>query len=179
MTFTVNLGRWRSRVQISTAPSFQRPERTLFAQRGLILANRRMTHARSNPRRSDMAFVLASSYHRLLDVTVHLACLPVLGFDGNRKVGLGLEMGKGCLLGRACSLHSLRRSFRGSARTPSALAVGVLLHGINANSFLGLSKNNAFGSPKVYASVALVGFGAVSAIPLCSPLADRSHSHVL
>jgi hypothetical protein len=46
------------------------------------------------------------------------------------------------------------------------LAVGVLFHGINANSFLGLSKKNPFGSPRAYASVALVGFGAMSVILL-------------
>ena len=52
-------------------------------------------------------------------------------------------------------------------RTPEllpVLAVGVLFHAMNANSFLGLSKKNPFGSPTAYATVALVGFGAMSAI---------------
>jgi len=35
-------------------------------------------------------FVLASSSHWFLDTVVHLADLPLLGFDGDRKVGLGL-----------------------------------------------------------------------------------------
>lgn len=96
---------------------------------------------------------------------MHLADLPVLGFNGDRKVGLGLwKWGRVAFLTELVLYLLFAVIF---VRTPEllpVLAVGVLFHGINANSFLGLSKNNPFGSPNVYAGVALVGFGAVSAI---------------
>jgi len=113
------------------------------------------------------AFVLASSSHWLLDTVVHLGDLPVLGFDGDRKVGLGLwKWGRVAFLTELVLFILFAVAFVGTSELLPVLGVGVLFHGINANSFLGLSKKNPFGSPKAYASVALVGFGAISAILL-------------
>ena len=113
------------------------------------------------------AFVLASSSHWLLDTVVHLGDLPVLGFDGDRKVGLGLwKWGRVAFLTELVLFILFAVVFVGTSELLPVLGVGVLFHGINANSFLGLSKKNPFGSPKAYASVALVGFGAMSAILL-------------
>jgi len=113
------------------------------------------------------AFVLASSSHWLLDTVVHLGDLPVLGFDGDRKVGLGLwKWGRAAFLTELVLFILFAVAFVGTSELLPVLGVGVLFHGINANSFLGLSKKNPFGSPKAYASVALVGFGAMSAILL-------------
>ena len=113
------------------------------------------------------AFVLASSSHWLLDTVVHLGDLPVLGFDGDRKVGLGLwKWGRVAFLTELVLFILFAVAFVGTSELLPVLGVGVLFHGINANSFLGLSKKNPFGSPKAYASVALVGFGAMSAILL-------------
>ena len=113
------------------------------------------------------AFVLASSSHWLLDTVVHLGDLPVLGFDSDRKVGLGLwKWGRVAFLTELVLFILFAVAFVGTSELLPVLGVGVLFHGINANSFLGLSKKNPFGSPKAYASVALVGFGAMSAILL-------------
>jgi len=110
-------------------------------------------------------FVIASSSHWLLDTVVHLPDLPVLGFDGDRKVGLGLwKWGRAAFLAELLFFILFAVVFVGTTELPRVLAVGILFHGINANSFLGLSKKNPFGSPTAYASVALVGFGAMSAI---------------
>jgi len=114
-----------------------------------------------------LVFVLASSSHWLLDTVVHLADLPVLGFDGDRKVGLGLwKWGRVAFLTELTLFILFAVVFVRMSELLPVIAVGVLFHGINANSFLGLSSKNPFGSPKTYAGVALLGFGAMSAILL-------------
>jgi len=40
----------------------------------------------------------------------------------------------------------------------------VIFHLLNANSFLGFSKKNPFGSPDAFAGAALFGFGAPTAV---------------
>lgn len=52
---------------------------------------------------------------------------------------------------------------KSSALLP-VLAVGLVFHGINANSFIGFNKKNLFGSSRTYAIGALVRFAAASAI---------------
>jgi len=112
-------------------------------------------------------FVLASSSHWLLDTVVHLADLPVLGFDGDRKVGFGLwKWGRVAFLAELVLYVLFAVVFVKTSELLPVVAVGVLFHGINANSFLGLSRKNPFGSPRTYASVALVGFGVMSTILL-------------
>ena len=48
--------------------------------------------------------------------------------------------------------------FVGMQHLPAVLIVGVVFHPINANSFLGASRRNPFGTPNVYAAPAMLGF---------------------
>jgi hypothetical protein len=108
-----------------------------------------------------VVFVAASISHWLLDTIVHLPDLPVLGFDGDRKVGLGLWRN-----GRLAffveygffAIGTLLYVARGSWLY--VLAVGLLLHLFNLNSFFGLTKKNPIRSGRAYAVFALVGFAA-------------------
>ena len=110
-------------------------------------------------------FVLASASHWILDTVVHLPDLPVLGFDGDRKVGLGLwKWGRAAFLVELGLFVAFAIAFVRAPSLVPVLAVGVIFHGINANSFLGVSKRNPFGSSNAYAGVALIGFSALSAI---------------
>ena len=107
-----------------------------------------------------LVFVLGSASHWLLDVVVHLGDLPVLGFNGDRKVGFGLwKWGKTAfafefLFYAAAAVVLLPTSF-----VPGALVLGAVFHAVNANTFLGLTKKNPFdSSSSAYAAVTLVGF---------------------
>jgi hypothetical protein len=109
-------------------------------------------------------FVVASASHWLLDTVVHLADLPILGFDGDRKVGLGLwKWGRTAFFVELLFFGVFAVIFVGAASLPVVLLIGVVFHAINANSFFGFSKRNPFGSSNAYAAAALVGFALVSA----------------
>lgn len=110
-------------------------------------------------------FMLASASHWVLDIVVHLPDLPVLGFDGDRKVGLGLwKWGRMAFLVELALFVSSAIVFVGPHALLPILIVGLIVHGINANSFFGWSKTNPFGTPALYAAAALSGFVAVSTI---------------
>jgi hypothetical protein len=109
-------------------------------------------------------FVMASASHWLLDTVVHLQDLPILGFDGDRKVGLGLwRWGRATFFVELFFFAIFAAIFVGTASLPAVLIIGVVFHAINANSFFGFSKMNPFGSSNAYAAAALLGFGLVSA----------------
>jgi len=110
-------------------------------------------------------FVLACASHWVLDTVVHLSDLPILGFDGDRKVGLGLwRWGKAAFLVELGLFVLFAVAFVKSSALLPILAVGVVFHGINANSFIGFSRRNPFPTPSAYAGVALLGFAALSVI---------------
>lgn len=110
-------------------------------------------------------FALASSSHWILDTVVHLPDLSVLGFDGDRKVGLGLwKRGRTAFLTELVLFVISAVLFVRIPALIPVLVVGLLFHGINANSFFGSSKKNLFGTPRLFATVALIGFAAISAI---------------
>jgi hypothetical protein len=109
-------------------------------------------------------FVMASASHWFLDTVVHLPDLPVLGFDGDKKVGLGLwNWGRAAFFAELFFFVIFAVIFVGAASLSAVLLVGVVFHAINANSFFGFSKRNPFGSSNYYAAAALLGFALVSA----------------
>jgi hypothetical protein len=110
-------------------------------------------------------FVVGSASHWLLDTVVHLRDLPVLGFDGDRKVGLGLwKRGVVAFFVELFTFVAFAVLFVGPSSLWVVLTVGVVFHATNANSFFGSRRKSLFGSPTLYAGAALVGFAAVSAI---------------
>ena len=110
-------------------------------------------------------FVLASASHWLLDLVVHLPDLPVLGFDGDKKVGLGLwKWGKTAFVAELSFFAAFALSFVSWAALPWVLIIGLVFHVINANSFLGISTRNPFGSPVVFAVANLLGFGVIAGL---------------
>jgi len=110
-------------------------------------------------------FVMASASHWVLDTVVHLGDLPVLGFDGDRKVGLGLwRWGRAAFLVELLFFVSSAVLFVRGVPLLEVLAAGLVFHLVNANSFLGFSKKNPFASPRAFAVAALFGFGALTAV---------------
>ena len=110
-------------------------------------------------------FAIASASHWVLDMVVHLSDLPVLGFDGDRKVGLGLwKWGKTAFAVEFVIFALSTVLFVKAAALIPVLVVGVVFHGINANSFIGFRKKNPFPTSNAYAAAALTGFVALSAI---------------
>jgi hypothetical protein len=108
-------------------------------------------------------FVLASVSHWLLDVVVHLPDLPVLGFDGDRKVGYGLwRWGRAAFIVELGLFLICAWAFVPASGLLWVLALGLAFHLVNANSFLGFNKSNPFASPNAYAGAALFGFGAMT-----------------
>ncbi len=110
-------------------------------------------------------FVAGSASHWLLDTVVHLKDLPVLGFNGDTKVGLGLWR-----RGRLAFVVEYAFYAIVSALTLSgfsiiyALIIGGIFHSINANSFFGSSKKNPIKSSNAYAGLALFGFTAFALV---------------
>ena len=111
-------------------------------------------------------FVFASASHWALDTLVHLHDLPVLGFDGDRKVGLGLwRRGSIAFVLELALFVIFAAAFvRPLSVLLPVMAVGLVFHATNANSFIGFSRKNPFPTPNAYAGVALAGFAAMSAL---------------
>ncbi len=110
-------------------------------------------------------FVLGSASHWILDTVVHLKDLPILGFDGDTKVGAGLWRRPLLAFIVEYAFYAMVCAFALSgASLFSALVIGGVFHGINANSFLGLSKKNTVKSSNAYAGLALFGFGAFTIV---------------
>jgi hypothetical protein len=108
-----------------------------------------------------LVFVLGSISHWVLDTIVHLRDLPVLGFDGDTKVGAGL-WGRGPLAFIVEFVFYVIVSALVLSGTALllALVVGVVFHMINLPSFFSTSKKNTVKTSNGYAGLALLGFGA-------------------
>ena len=112
-----------------------------------------------------IVFWLAAVSHWFLDVVVHQPDLPVLGIGTNdRKLGAGLwQYPKTAFI-----LEYLFFAVIILATAPHPIWLGVLgggllLHLLNANSFLGLTRINPVGTPARLANATLVGyFGAIA-----------------
>ncbi|MDG7016699.1 MAG: hypothetical protein JRM82_04910, partial [Nitrososphaerota archaeon] len=95
-----------------------------------------------------VVFVLGSASHWALDVVVHNKDLPILGFNGDRTMGFGLwRWGR-----TAFVVEFVFYVTSVVLLAPPSMELGVLLlggvfHLFNANSFLGFTKTNPFGSP--------------------------------
>jgi hypothetical protein len=108
-----------------------------------------------------IVFVMASASHWILDSVVHLKDLPVLGFGKDRKAGLGLWRWGGIAFTVELLFYALVTILVMPERyVPPLLALGIVFHLINANSFFGFSRKNPTTSPRAYALLALVGFVA-------------------
>ncbi len=108
-----------------------------------------------------LVFVAASASHWLLDTIVHLRDLPILGFDGDRKVGFGLwRHGSVALVVEYVFFAIGTLLFVPRQSWAYVFVAGLILHMINLNSFIGFTKKNPIPSGKAYAALAFVGFGA-------------------
>jgi hypothetical protein len=106
-------------------------------------------------------FALGSASHWLLDTVVHLKDLPVLGFDGDAKVGFGLwKRGAVAFIAEIIFYVAVSAIALSGLSLLYALVLGAIFHGINVNSFLGKGRKNAVKSSNAYAGLALAGFGA-------------------
>jgi len=106
-------------------------------------------------------FVAGSASHWLLDTVVHLKDLPVLGFDGDRKVGAGLWK-RGPLAYVVEYVFYVIISVFALSGYPLvfALLLGTIFHGFNFSSFFGPARKNSVKSSNGYAGLALLGFGS-------------------
>jgi hypothetical protein len=112
-----------------------------------------------------LVFVLASASHWALDIVVHLKDIPVLGFDGDRKLGFGLWRWGGFAFFVELAIYViLAAAFISGVTLVYVLIVGIVFHLINANSFFGFTKKNPFRTPNRYAGVALFGFVAMTVV---------------
>jgi hypothetical protein len=110
-------------------------------------------------------FVAGSASHWLLDTVVHLKDLPVLGFDGDRKVGAGL-WGRGPLAFVVEYVFYAIVTVFALSGLPLvyALIMGAVFHAINLPSFFGSNRKNNIKSSNAYAVLALIGFGSYTVI---------------
>jgi len=106
-------------------------------------------------------FLIAALSHWLLDTLMHLPDLPILGFGRDKKIGLALwnhlpfAFVFEYVFFAACTLL-----FTPSTKWVLLLIGGLAFHALNANSFFGLTKKNPTSTANLYATLALVGFGA-------------------
>jgi hypothetical protein len=106
-------------------------------------------------------FVAGSASHWLLDTVVHLKDLPVLGFDGDRKVGAGLWRRGPLAFVVEFVFYAVVTVFVLSGLTiVYALIMGAVFHAINLPSFFGSNRKNSIKSSNGYAGLALLGFGS-------------------
>ena len=110
-------------------------------------------------------FVAGSASHWLLDTVVHLKDLPVLGFDGDRKVGAGLWKRGPLAFVVEYVFYTIVTLFALSGFSlVYALTLGIVFHAINLPSFFGSNRKNSVKSSDAYAALALIGFGAFTLI---------------
>ena len=110
-------------------------------------------------------FVAGSASHWLLDTVVHLKDLPVLGFDGDRKVGAGLWKRGPLAFVVEYVLYAIVTLFALSGFSlVYALILGGVFHAINLPSFFGANRKNSVKSSNSYAVLALIGFGSFTVI---------------
>ena len=110
-------------------------------------------------------FVAGSASHWLLDTVVHLKDLPVLGFDGDRKVGAGLWRRGPLAFVVEFVFYAITTLFALSGFSlVYALILGGVFHSINLPSFFGSNRKNSVKSSNAYAALALIGFGSFTVI---------------
>ena len=112
-----------------------------------------------------IVFWIAAVSHWLLDVVVHQQDLPVVGIGAHdRKLGAGLWR----YPKTAFILEYLFFAIVILATAPHSIWLGVLgggllLHLLNANSFLGLTRTNPLGTPARLSTITLIGYlGAIA-----------------
>ena len=106
-------------------------------------------------------FVLGSASHWILDTVVHLRDLPVLGFDGDTKVGAGLwkKGGLAAIIEYVFYVVVCALVLSGVTLV-YALIIGTIFHAINLPSFISSSRKNMVKTSNGFAALALIGFGA-------------------
>jgi len=110
-------------------------------------------------------FVAGSASHWLLDTVVHLKDLPILGFDGDRKVGAGLWKRGPLAFAVEYAFYVIVSLFALSGiAIVYALIIGAVFHAINLPSFFGYNRKNSIKSSNGYAGFALLGFGSFNLI---------------
>ncbi len=110
-------------------------------------------------------FVAGSASHWLLDTVVHLKDLPILGFDGDRKVGAGLWKRGPVAFVVEYAFYAIVTVFALSGLPlVYALILGGVFHAINLTSFFGSTRKNSIKSSNAYAGLALLGFGSFTLI---------------
>ncbi|MBS1905536.1 MAG: hypothetical protein JST33_02985 [Actinobacteria bacterium] len=111
-----------------------------------------------------LVFWLAAVSHWLLDLVVHRADLPVLGFGSrDRTWGAGLwRLPKTAFLVEYAFFAVVILAVAPSRMLPGLLLGGLLLHALNANSFFGFTRRNPVGTPRRYALLTLVGYVAAT-----------------
>jgi len=110
-------------------------------------------------------FVAGSASHWLLDSVVHMKDLPVLGFDGDRKVGAGLwKRGPVAFIVEYAFYAIVTLFVLSGLPLVYALIMGGVFHAINLPSFFGSNRKNSVKSSNAYAGLALVGFGSFTLI---------------
>jgi len=106
-----------------------------------------------------LVFLLASISHWGLDAIVHLRDLPVLGFNGDRKVGLGLwKYGWLSFVIEYLLLVVGTVLIMPFGTWTQTLAGGSVLHAANANSFFGFTRKNPIRTSKQYALLVFFAF---------------------
>jgi len=110
-------------------------------------------------------FVAGSASHWLLDTVVHLKDLPILGFDGDRKVGAGLWKRGPVAFVVEYAFYAIVTLFALSGLSlVYALILGGIFHAINVPSFFGSTRKNSIKTSNGYAGLALLGFGSFTLI---------------
>jgi hypothetical protein len=110
-------------------------------------------------------FVAGSASHWLLDTIVHLKDLPILGFDGDSKVGVGLWRRGPLAFVVEYAFYAIVTLFALSGLSlVYALIMGGVFHAINLPSFFGSKRKNSIKSSNGYAGLALLGFGSFTLI---------------
>jgi hypothetical protein len=110
-------------------------------------------------------FVAGSASHWLLDTVVHLKDLPILGFDGDRRVGAGLwKRGPLAFVVEYVFYTIVTLIALSGLQLAYALIIGAVFHAINLPSFFGSHRKNSVKSSNAYAVLALIGFGSFTLI---------------
>lgn len=110
-------------------------------------------------------FVLGSASHWILDTVVHLKDLPIIGFDGDGKVGVGLWKRGGLAAVVEYVFYVVICSFALSGvALVAALILGTVFHAINLPSFIGSNRKNMAKTSNAFAGLALFGFSAFTII---------------
>src|SRR5579864_1012762 len=110
-------------------------------------------------------FFLVSVSHWILDTVVHLKDLPILGFNGDRKVGAGLwKRGPLSFVVEYAFYIIVTALVLSGLSLVYALILGTVFQLINLPSFISSNRKNMAKTSNGYAGLALVGFGAFTII---------------